>query len=466
MTHLFRALPSVDACLTALAPHLESDVCPRPLLRQAVTEFLDARREDIRAGRIAADAAPSLHLEALLPDLIIHARRAARPRLRRVLNATGVVIHTNMGRSVLAEAAADAVRVAAAGYCNLELDLATGGRGSRYSLVEDLLCQLTGAEAALVVNNNAAAVLLMLNALCEGGEVVVSRGQLVEIGGSFRIPDVMEKSGAVLREVGTTNRTHVRDYAAAITEATVALLRVHTSNYRVVGFHKEVPLPELAELGRQRGLPVLEDLGSGSLVDFSPFGLPGEPTVQAVLRAGADVVTFSGDKVLGGPQAGIIAGRADLLARIRQNPLHRALRTDKFTLAALEATLRLYTEPETALRAIPTLRMMTAPQDELARRARSLLRRVQRQLGEAVTCRLRDDVSRVGGGSFPERDLPTTVLCLRPAACSATELKERLLHSDPPLLGRLENDDFCLDVRTLTDAEFPLVLSALRQTLL
>lgn len=468
MNHLFRALPSMDACLAALFHgDLPADdpleQAPRALLRQAVTDFLDQRREAIRQGQITDSAL--LTLDCLLPELAAYARRAARPRLRRVLNATGVVIHTNMGRSVLSAPALRAVHEAATGYCNLELDLVTGSRGSRYSLVEHLICTLSGAEAALVVNNNAAAVLLVLDSLCRGGEVLVSRGQLVEIGGSFRIPEVMEKSGAILREVGATNRTHVHDYERAITPETVALMRVHTSNYRIVGFHKEVTLPELVELGRAHDLPVIEDLGSGSLVDFTPHGLPGEPTVQAVVHGGADVVTFSGDKVLGGPQAGIIVGRRDIIQRMRKNPLNRALRCDKFTLAALEATLRHYLEPEKALKNVPTLRMITAAPEDLARRARSLATRLRRRLGEVVRVRLRPDVSRVGGGSFPECDLPTTLVCLQPARGSATALKQRLLDTTPPLLGRLEEQSFCLDVRTLTDEEFPLVLAALAQAL-
>lgn len=463
MNHLFRALPSVDACLAALADDTRSAGLPRPLLRDAVTAFLDQRRQDIRSGH--AVRAEDLRLPALLPSLRVHARRAGMPRLRRVLNATGVVIHTNMGRSVLARAAVEAVHLAASGYCNLELDMSTGGRGSRHSLTEDLLRRITGAEAALVVNNNAAAVILVLESLCKGGEVVVSRGQLVEIGGSFRIPEIMEKSGVRLREVGTTNRTRLSDYEAALNESTVALLRVHPSNYRIVGFHEETSLEELAALARTRDLPVIEDLGSGSLMDFTPYGLPGEPTVQAVLRAGAHVATFSGDKVLGGPQAGVIVGRAYLLERIRRNPLLRALRPDKLTLAALEATLRLCLEPEKALREIPTARMMTAAPEDLARRARVLRRSLRRRLGEAARCELRKDCSRVGGGSFPERDLPTTLVCLKPAACTADALKERLLTGEPPLLGRIEDDAFCLDVRTLSNEELPLAVAALEHAL-
>ena len=449
MNTLFRALPSVDACLTALA----GGDLPHSQVRALVQTFLDQRRADIRAGRV--DDVDTLTLDALLPALTAFVREGARPRLRRVLNATGVVIHTNLGRSVLAEEAVRAAVLAAGGYCNLEYDLATGERGSRHSLVEGLIRELTGAEAAVVVNNNAAAVLLMLDALCKGGEVVVSRGQLVEIGGSFRIPDVMARSGAVLREVGTTNRTHLFDYENALNENTRALLRVHTSNYRIAGFHADVPLEDMATLARKHGLPLLEDLGSGSFVDFAPWGLPGEPTAREVLWVGADVVTFSGDKVLGGPQAGIIAGRSDLIEPIRGNQLMRALRCDKMTLAALEATLRLYLDPDKALARIPTLRRITMSPAELKRRAGRLARALRRVLPEgSARVSLTDGASRVGGGSFPERDLPTTLVRVQSPLCAAETLRVRLLSADPPLVGRVERDAFLLDPRTLEEQEF------------
>ena len=464
MNTLFRALPSMDVCLAAL---LEAKPAwaegPRALLRDIVTEYWDAVREDIRAGRIT-DAA-EVSLARCLPALCRHTAERLRPKLRRTLNATGVVIHTNMGRSVLAQEAVDAVAKAAEGYSNLELNLATGERGGRYALVEELICRISGAEAATVVNNNAAAVLLVLDTFCKGGEVVVSRGELVEIGGSFRIPEVMEKSGAVLREVGATNRTHLHDYARAITENTRALMRVHTSNYRIVGFHKAVRVEELVSLGREHGLPVIEDLGSGSFMDFSPCGLPGEPTVQSVVAAGADIVTFSGDKVLGGPQAGIIVGTKHAIAALRANPLTRALRQDKLCLAALEATLRLHLDAEQARRRVPTLRMMTTPPADLARRARALARTLRRALGSLAHISLKEDSSRVGGGSFPEYGLPTTLVCVRPAVCSAAELKTRLLATDPPLLGRVEDDTFCLDVRTLAEQETKLAAQALTHAL-
>ncbi len=459
MNTLFRALPSMDACLQALAQEIALQHIPRPLIRGAVEKFLNNLRHGIKTGK--ETQAEKLNLDALLPLLIPHVLKSTRPRLQRTLNATGVVIHTNMGRSVLPKAAVEAVQKAIVGYSNLELDLESGGRGSRQALVEELLCHISGAEAAMVVNNNAAAVLLVLDALCKGGEVIVSRGQLVEIGGSFRIPEVMERSGATLREVGTTNRTHIQDYQKAINEQTVALMRVHTSNYRIVGFHKDVALPELVALGAEHNLPVIEDLGSGSLLDLSPYGLPDEPTVQEVVQGGAHVVTFSGDKVLGGPQAGIIVGKKELIERMRQSPLHRALRCDKCTLAALEATLRIYTEPQKALQDIPTLRMITTPAQELAQKAQELLELLQKQFSEQTEVHTRKAFSRVGGGSFPERDLATTLVCLKPKYISATQLKNRLLNTQPPLLGRLEEEAFCLDVRTLADEEIPELLQVL-----
>ena len=470
MQNLFRAIASVDASLAALhradATLADSQQTPHALLRDLVAAFWDTKRESIRAGT-CTDAA-ELHLERQLPALVEFVQRGLRPRFRSALNATGVVVHTNMGRSVLAEEARQAVVQAATGYCNLELDLATGGRGSRHALVEELICRITGAEAALVVNNNAAAVLLVLDTFCKGGEVVVSRGELVEIGGSFRIPEVMEKSGATLREVGATNRTHLRDYSAAINENTRALMRVHTSNYRIVGFHSAVALPDLSALAHQHGLPLIEDLGSGSLMDFSSCGLPNEPTVPEVLSQGADIATFSGDKVLGGPQSGIITGRKGMVDELKRNPLTRALRCDKLCLSALEATLRLYLDPEKARKSVPTLRMITSTPAELAKAARSLANKLRKGLNEQKTqCEvsLREDVSRVGGGAFPQYDLPTTLVRIRPAGCSPTALKGALLHTVPPLIGRLEDDAFCLDPRTLDIREYPDVLRVLREAL-
>ena len=463
MSSLFRHIPSVDRFLQELEGDESLAGLPRQLLKDLLAEFLDLCREEIRAG-VITDESP-LAFAVLAARAGAYARTRSRPHFRRVVNATGVVIHTNLGRSILAEEAVAAVAEGCRHYSNLEMDLSTGQRGSRYSHVEKLLCRLTGAEAGLVVNNNAAAVLLILDTLAKGREVVVSRGQLVEIGGSFRIPEVMKKSGAVLREVGATNRTHLRDYEEAIGPDTAMLMKVHTSNYRIIGFHKEVDLAELVALGREKGLPVYEDLGSGNLFDFSSYGFMPEPTVQQVLKTGVDVVTFSGDKLLGGPQAGVIVGRAEHIARIKKNQLNRALRIDKMTLAALEATLRLYLDPEQARRRVPTLAMITAGREELLGRARSLKRRLAVALKGLATVSLRPGHSRVGGGSFPEQDLPTTLVCVAPAGMDVDALRQGLLATDVPVVGRVEDGAFCLDPRTLTPQEYGLVAGALQAVL-
>jgi len=463
VSQLYRLLPSVDVAIKELETAPELAAAPRPMLRDAVNEFLDLCRAAIAEGR-TTDAA-LLAPDALMPRLAAYVIRRLRPHFRRVINATGVVVHTNLGRSLLAPAAAEAAYTACLRYSNLEFDLEAGERGSRYSHVEELLCRLTGAEAALVVNNNAAAVLLTLETLAKGREVIVSRGQLVEIGGSFRIPEVMAKSGAILREVGATNRTHVRDYQGAIGPDTAALMRVHCSNYRIIGFTKEVTLPEMVLLGREHELPVIEDLGSGNFVDFASLGLGYEPTVQQVVAEGADVVTFSGDKVLGGPQAGIIVGKKALLARIKKNPINRALRIDKMTLAALEATLRIYADPERARREIPTLAMILADKKELMSKARRLAARIKKDAGDAFTMTLRPGASRVGGGAFPERDLPTTLVALSPKGEGLTPetLRAALLAADPPLIGRIEDNAFCLDPRTISPDEFTLTAKILAE---
>ena len=463
MSSLFRSLPSVDACLHRMEETFPS--ASHAVLLESCRAVLDELRDDIRAG-LVADAS-ALSLEAVTPRLCAAVEKRERPRFRRVINGAGVVVHTNLGRSVLAKEAREAVNIAASGYSNLEFNLETGERGSRISLVEELLISLTGAEAALVVNNNAAAVLLMLDMLCKGGEVILSRGQLVEIGGSFRIPDVMERSGSTLREVGTTNRTHLADYENALSENTRAVLWVHPSNYRIIGFHSSVPPAELANFAHSRGLPLLEDLGSGSLLDFSAWGLHDEPTVPEVLKAGTDVVTFSGDKVLGGPQAGIIVGKKEYVDRMKRNQLLRALRCDKLTLSALEATLRLYRDRETALRSVPTVRRMTMSAGELQRRAEHLRDMLNEHLAGLAECSLKADFSRVGGGAFPEQGMPTTLVCIRPAHSSAVQLKKHLLSTDPPLVGRLEDPYFQLDPRTMEEEEYAdtarVLLQALRE---
>ncbi|MBC17218.1 MAG: L-seryl-tRNA(Sec) selenium transferase [Desulfovibrio sp.] len=461
MSELYRHLPSMDHILDELTKDEDIAALPRPLVKDQADAFLNVCREEIRSG--AVTTADQLELKAVLPRMIAYVRAHSRPHFRRVLNATGVVVHTNLGRSLLARSAIEAVTEACGHYSNCEFDLSTGQRGSRYSHVEQILCDITGAEAALVVNNNAAAVFIMLETLAKGKEVIVSRGQLVEIGGSFRIPDVMTKSGATLHEVGATNRAHVHDYENAINEDTGALMRVHTSNFRIVGFTKEVSLPDMRKLGDKYNLPVIEDLGSGSLYSLKGEGLMGEPTVQEVVAQGADVVSFSGDKVLGGPQAGIIVGRKKYIDRIKKNPVNRAMRIDKMTLAALEATLRLYLDMDVARRKIPTLRMITASQESLKSKARRLADAIRSELGVKATVAMKKGFSRVGGGAFPEYDLPGTMITLAVDGVDAEDLREELLNTDPPLVARIEDDQFLLDPRTLTSTELKLAASALRQ---
>lgn len=457
-----REIPSVDLCLRALR---ESDPAfaraPQSFLRDLVVDFWNRKRE----AALAKGGSEPLGLKDQLANLAAWARKGLRPNLRRVLNATGVIIHTNLGRSVLADEAAEAAAMAAGSYTNLEMDLATGERGSRHALTEDLLRQITGAEAALVVNNNAAAVLLILDTLCKDGETIVSRGELVEIGGSFRIPDIMAKSGSQLREVGATNRTHLKDYSEAINERTKALMSVHTSNFRIIGFHSSVDLPDLARLAHERDLPLLVDLGSGNMLDFSISGLPYEPTVAKVVASGADVVCFSGDKALGGPQAGIIVGKKSYIDACKKNPLVRALRCDKLCLAALEATLRLYLDPEKARERTPTPRMISMEPEELARRARELGEKIASAGGAGCEILYKSDVSRVGGGAFPECNLATTLVALKPANMTAQALRDRLLDTDPPLIGRLETDYFCLDPRTLARRDYAEAARVIAQAL-
>ena len=453
-----KQIPGVDAVLQmegvrdALSRH------PRRVVLDAIREELDEVRK-----RILQSGGPHspLNPHELARAITRRADRLAAFTLMPVINATGIVIHTNLGRSLLPEEAVTRLENICRGYNNLEYDLRKGERGSRYVHAESILRELTGAEAALVVNNNAGAVFLALNTLAAGREVVVSRGQLVEIGGSFRIPDVMTSSGAILKEVGTTNRTHLKDYESAISERTAMLMKVHTSNYRIVGFTREVSLEELAALGRQRGLPVVEDLGSGCFIDLAPFGLRGETTVQQTVRAGVDLVTFSGDKLLGGPQAGIMVGRRELIEKCKKNPITRALRVDKMTLAVLETTLRLYRDERQALAKIPTLRMIAVSPEELSRRAGELasaLRSADRK--GALRIEVRPGSSQVGGGSLPAQDLPTSVVAVQSGALSANRIEEFLRRNAPPIIGRIESDHFLMDVRTIVAGQTEIIAAA------
>jgi L-seryl-tRNA(Ser) seleniumtransferase len=446
-----RALPSVDALLLSLEGVAALRDIPRRRLTETVRDVLAAERRRV----LEAGGAP-LAIGALAERVAGLLERGGAFSLAPVINATGVVLHTNLGRALLSPLARERLVSAAQAYSNLEMDVARKERGSRYSHLEGLLRRLTGAPASLVVNNCAAAVLLALETLAHGKEVVVSRGELIEIGGEFRIPDIMRRAGAVLREVGTTNRTHLKDYAAAIGPETGLLLKVHASNYRVVGFTASVSTAELVELGRARGVPVMEDLGSGCLVDLTRYGFPHEPTVPEVVAAGVDLVSFSGDKLLGGPQAGIVVGRGDLVERLARNPLNRALRIDKFTVAALEATLYAY-EAGDALTTIPTLAMLTESLASIRARARRLLRRLPADAARALGAAIVESRSQVGGGALPTVELPTAALALGSAARPAQDLDEALRLARPPVLGRLADDRLLLDCRTIQAAEVPVL---------
>jgi L-seryl-tRNA(Ser) seleniumtransferase len=441
-----RKLPSVDRLLQDEVVAGLAERWGHELTVPFVRETLDAARQAIRAG----EAAPSL---AALADAI-NGRLAAclRPTLHPVVNAAGVIVHTNLGRAPLSAEARAAMDAVAVGYSNLEYDLAAGERGSRYVHAEELLCRLTGAEAALVVNNNAAAVLLVLMALAQGREVIISRGQLVEIGGGFRIPDVMRHSGAHLVEVGTTNRTYASDYEAAIDADTVALMRVHHSNFRMIGFVHEPSVEEMVALAAQRGLYVFDDLGSGTLLDTAPYGLTHEPTIQESIAAGASLVTCSGDKLLGGPQAGIILGRADLVAQLKRFPLTRALRVDKITLAGLQATLRHYLLGEAAAK-VPVWRMIGLDEVSLGKRARAWVRRLK---GLGVEAQVVPGCSTVGGGSLPGETLPTRLAAL--AAGSPDAVAACLRAGEPPVIARIEDGCLVLDPRTVLPEQDAVLL--------
>jgi len=439
---------------------------PRAVVVQAVRKGLERlRREILNQEDLSSIEAALFSFENLLPRFQKEIDLQTQPKLRRVINATGIVIHTNLGRAPLHPLALKQMVEVSKAYSNLEYDLDKGERGDRYSHVEEILCRLSGAESALVVNNNAGAVLLCLNTLAEGREVVISRGELVEIGGAFRVPDVMKRSGAFLKEVGTTNRTHLKDYERAIGPETALLLKVHTSNFRVMGFTSEVSLGELVQLGSQHHIPVMEDLGSGCLIDLTQYGLEREPTVQEAIKTGVDVITISGDKLLGGPQAGIILGKKSLLDSIKTNPLTRALRIDKLTLAALESTLLLYVDEKRAMEEIPTLRMLGLDRKKLKNRGRRLLKRLQDRVDKEIQMTLRDDVSQVGGGALPLQELPTIVLSIRSLSHSMNSLEENLRRGTPPIIARISRDELILDMRTVFDDEIPLLAEGIEKAL-
>lgn len=457
---LYRKIPAVDRIL--LSPRIEKllNVYTRAMVLKAIHQILDGLRKRIQSWNKPDEF--RLDVEAILTQVEERVNAMSRPSLKSVINATGIVVHTNLGRSNLADKVLQKLKKIGGGYSNLEYDLEQGERGSRYVHIEEILKELTSAEAAMVVNNNAAAVLVCLETLARGREVIVSRGQLVEIGGSFRIPDVMRRSGARMVEVGTTNKTHLTDYEEVISQETALLLKVHTSNFHIVGFAEEVPLPELADLGKRYGIPVMEDLGSGCLLDLRDYIGIREPTVQEALSQGADLVTFSGDKLLGGPQSGIILGRKDLVDAIKKNQLTRALRIDKLTLLALEETLRLYRDEDNAVKDIPTLKMICQPYRSLKQKAERLIRLTGgcRTLNYSIEAM--DGNSKVGGGALPLLELQSRLICLVPGKLSSQFMESWLRAYDPPVITRIEKDKVVIDVRTVLEGELKILSNALR----
>ncbi len=457
--NMLRMLPGVDHVLELCGtPPFFADI-PKTVLVNAIRKILETLRTGILSTDrdVTGEGLSDAHIIEAVTAAVI---KATTPNLKPLVNATGVVVHTNLGRSLLPEAVVENISLIAGRYSNLEYDLDAGKRGSRYTSVEDLLCEISGAQAAMAVNNNAGAVLLCLETFARSKEVIVSRGELVEIGGSFRIPDVMAKSGGILKEVGTTNRTHLRDYENAIEKNTALLLKVHRSNYSVIGFTAEVSLKELVELGARHGVPVMEDLGSGTFIDFSKYGLVKEPTVQDSVACGTDVVTFSGDKLLGGPQAGIIVGKKSIVDQIKQNPLARALRIDKLTLAALESTLRLYRDEEKAVGMIPTLRMLTMNIGDIETRASNLVEELKNIGKSRLEINLIKRSSRAGGGALPLLELPSRCLSIRLPGMSANVLEKSMRENDPPIIGRIEDDAYIMDPRTLRDDDLPIIRRA------
>ena len=455
---MLQTIPKVDRVLDWQDIRLALNVHPRPVVVTAIRSVL----EDLRSTAVKGRLTPPVSEESLVARILATIKSSSSPSLHPVVNGTGVVIHTNLGRSLLAIEACQQVLAVSERFSNLEFDLTTGERGERYSHVEALLCELTGCEAALVVNNNAAAVLLSLSALAANSPVIVSRGELVEIGGSFRIPDIMRQSGALLHEVGTTNRTHLQDYQKAISPDTALLLKIHASNFATVGFTAEVTAEDLVTLGKQQGIPVMADIGSGTLLDLTTLTGCHEPTVPEYVRAGVDVITCSGDKLLGGPQAGIILGKREILSHLRRHPLLRALRIDKLTLAALEATLRLYRDERQALAKIPTLRMLTTRPPELRAKGRRYLRRLRPSLASSASLTLVEGTSQVGGGALPLLELPTILISVHGAGWPPQDIDSTFRRLPIPVIGRINKDRYLLDLRTLLDADLPALADALR----
>jgi L-seryl-tRNA(Ser) seleniumtransferase len=460
---LLMGLPKIDEVMLSLEKRDVFARTTRNIVRSVCRSVVEELRQEIlKTNKEAKDI--RLPKAGQVADKVTEIIEGLHQcHLRKVVNATGVILHTNLGRAPLCTDALQRLAEIAGGYSNLEYDLKKGERGLRYGHVQKILCELSGAEDTLVVNNNAAAVLLSLNTLAEGREVIVSRGELVEIGGEFRIPEVMEKSGARLREVGTTNRTRITDYKRVIGPETGLILKVHTSNFKIVGFTEDTDLTSLVDLGKNHGIPVMYDLGSGCIIELDRYGLEKEPTVGDVLKTGVDVITFSGDKLLGGPQAGIILGKNDILQRIKKNPLNRALRIDKLTLAALEATMMQYLQPERAVGSLRVLKALTEPLTDVNKRAKKLLSLLRKEHLEGLLLSLKKGFSMSGGGSLPTKEIATMLLSVVSKHISPSSLEEHLRYLDIPIIARIAEDEVLFDLRTIEEEEFTYIRDGLKR---
>jgi L-seryl-tRNA(Ser) seleniumtransferase len=456
---LLTTLPSVDEILRSNQGVQWLNVYPRRYVIQAIRDVIDSRRKEILKGFIS-----DISEESMMAEIVNTMEKLSSYSLRPLINATGIVIHTNLGRSILSEKSLANIKKVSGSFSNLEYDLKAGKRGKRYTHVIRVLKEVTGAEDALIVNNNAAAVFLCLNTLSNGKEAIVSRGELVEIGGSFRMPEVMSASSAILREVGTTNKTHLHDYERAINDNTALIVKVHKSNFRVSGFVDEVSVEDLVSLGRRYQIPVMFDLGSGCLIDLKPFGIHDEPVVRDIVNTGIDITTFSGDKLLGGPQGGIIVGRKEYIEKIQKNPLTRAMRIDKLTLAGFEATLMEYIEEEKAIENIPTLRMLLQKPEAIRERAKRIAKRLKREIKD-VQITVMADTSRAGGGSLPELDFPTYVVTIRSDNVSVNEFEERLRNGNPPIISRIKEGSMIIDARTIRTQDLDDLIKGIKSAL-
>lgn len=459
--NLFKLIPKIDEILEGNKVKSLMEKVPRKIVLEAIREEVEVLRKRIKDKIIEEEV---LNYISNLEDMIIsRALKKDAYQLRRVINATGVVLHTNLGRSLINEKLMDNIKDVVTHYSNLEFNLETGERGSRYSHLEEIITRCVGGEAAMVVNNNAAAVMLVLSTMAKNKEVIVSRGELIEIGGSFRIPDVMEQSGAKLVEVGTTNKTHIWDYENAIDENTAAFLKVHTSNYRVLGFTSTVDNEELLSLKSKYNIPIIEDLGSGVIIDLSKYGLEYEPTVGDSLKKGVDIVTFSGDKLLGGPQAGIIVGKKAYIDAMKKNPLTRAFRVDKFTIAALEGTFKYYMDEELAIKEIPTLSMLTESIEKISSKATKLMNFINSSISaESLKADIEDSFSEVGGGSLPLEKIPTKCVVLTIYGKSTQGVEDKLRRFDIPIIARLNKDKIYFDLRTIREDEIEILVHGIK----